>query len=674
VIIEEVVLQNVGPYAGRQVIRLKPPSADKPVVLVAGLNGCGKTTLLEAIHLGLYGRQAHLSKKGSASYDAYLRRLISRRVRPDVGASIEIQLCRREERIQRTERIQRVWRVRGDRVEESWQVLVDGQLDPVLTDGWSEHIENILPSKLARLFFFDGEQVAQLADLDQSNELLQAAIHTLLGLDLVEQLKSDLAATERRQRIASAAAQGNEKLKERADQATAELRIRDEAMRSALQLRSSATTAVESAQRRVEEAKARLSAEGGDLLERRNDLEAELDSQLKRLRDAEERLRDRLTADAPLLAVEPLIRFGVGQAARERRAVQANEILGSLESRDRELMQVLERDAGADPQVLRLAGEFLAADRRERAKSVDGVEPWLGANDSDAQVMDWLCREGLPLEREALSESLRELESAQQAAFNCQRQLASVPSVDALKSAREQLSSAESELLTAQGRLAACGEQVVQEEKRRKETAAKAEKVISELEAIEFEEDRRARAAALMRESRTILDQFRHAIVTRHLERIEAAVLASYQQLLRKDGLVGSVRVDPVTFRISLSGKQGNPLHADDLSAGEKQLLAISILWGLATASGRRLPAIVDTPLGRLDGAHRTKLVRNYFPKASHQVVLLSTDEEVAGQYLEELRPQIGWHYELNFDDETESTMIACLTNEKERKTHATAP
>jgi DNA sulfur modification protein DndD len=430
---------------------------------------------------------------------------------------------------------------------------------------------------------------------------------------------------------------------------------------------------VERAQRRVDEARARLSAEGGDLLERRKDLVIEQDTVLVRLREAEERLRDRLAADAPLVVVEPMIRVGLEQSRRERRAVQAKEIIGCLESRDAELLRLLTRDTGADQKTRRLVEEFLAADRSERAKSVDGVEPWLGANDSDEQVLDWLCREGLANERKALSDLIGELEDAQQAVVNCQRQLASVPTADALESAREQLATAEGDLLTARGRLAACDEQVAQEEKRRSETEAKAKKVISELESLAFDEDRRARTAALVRESRGILDQFRHAIVTRHLERIEAAVLASYQQLLRKDGLVDSIRVDPSTFHIHLFGKQRSVLHADDLSAGERQLLAISILWGLAKASGRRLPAIVDTPLARLDGPHRTKLVQNYFPRASHQVVLLSTDEEVAGQYLEELRPQIGWHYELQFDNETESTTIACLTTEKEREAHAAA-
>ena len=96
------------------------------------------------------------------------------------------------------------------------------------------------------------------------------------------------------------------------------------------------------------------------------------------------------------------------------------------------------------------------------------------------------------------------------------------------------------------------------------------------------------------------------------------------------------------------------------LSAGEKQLLAIALLWGLGRASGRQLPIAIDTPLGRLDSSHRANLVERYFPEASHQVLLLSTDTEIAESEVNKLRDNtaISHEYLLKYDAQNQQTKI----------------
>jgi DNA sulfur modification protein DndD len=107
-----------------------------------------------------------------------------------------------------------------------------------------------------------------------------------------------------------------------------------------------------------------------------------------------------------------------------------------------------------------------------------------------------------------------------------------------------------------------------------------------------------------------------------------------------------------------LTGGDGHSLPFERLSAGERQLLATSILWGLAKASGRALPTIIDTPLGRLDSSHRRHLLERYFPVASHQVILLSTDEEIDEASLKHLKQFVGREYQLTFNEQDRSTQI----------------
>jgi DNA sulfur modification protein DndD len=109
---------------------------------------------------------------------------------------------------------------------------------------------------------------------------------------------------------------------------------------------------------------------------------------------------------------------------------------------------------------------------------------------------------------------------------------------------------------------------------------------------------------------------------------------------------------------IRLLQASGETLQPDRLSAGERQLLATALLWGLSKSTGRRLPTIVDTPIARLDSSHRTNLVERYFPAVSEQVVLLSTDEELVGDYYTKLTPAVGQTYLLEYDDAEDCTKV----------------
>ena len=103
--------------------------------------------------------------------------------------------------------------------------------------------------------------------------------------------------------------------------------------------------------------------------------------------------------------------------------------------------------------------------------------------------------------------------------------------------------------------------------------------------------------------------------------------------------------------------QDGLALPKKELSAGEKQIFAISLLWGLARTSKRQLPVIIDTPLGRLDSEHRLNLINNYFPNASQQVIILSTDTEVDKKLYQKLNKHISHCYHLVYDKERCATI-----------------
>ena len=132
-----------------------------------------------------------------------------------------------------------------------------------------------------------------------------------------------------------------------------------------------------------------------------------------------------------------------------------------------------------------------------------------------------------------------------------------------------------------------------------------------------------------------------------------------FDTLCRKEDLLRDVAVDPGTFKVTFSDGMGRTLDKAELSAGEKQIYAIAMLWALALTSRRPLPFLIDTPLGRLDSDHRANLVREYFPFVSHQVVILSTDTEIDEVYFQDLLPYLSRAYHLKFNEESGETQVA---------------
>ncbi len=116
--------------------------------------------------------------------------------------------------------------------------------------------------------------------------------------------------------------------------------------------------------------------------------------------------------------------------------------------------------------------------------------------------------------------------------------------------------------------------------------------------------------------------------------------------------------MDPETLDWKCVSSDNREIPRSSLSAGEKQLLVISILWALAICSKKKLPVIIDTPLSRLDSLHRTALITTYFPNAGEQTIILSTDSEINADYYRLMKNNIGNEFTLVYDEITKSTTI----------------
>lgn len=648
-ILDELILHDFAQYRGRVVIPLTPPSPEQPIVLFGGLNGAGKTTLLDAVQLCLFGQLARSVRREGMAYESYLAGLIHRSAGAD-SASVELRFRHMSHGEEHIYHVKRSWRKTAKGCRDQLEVVRNHRFDAMATDHWPEHVEEFLPARIAHLFLFDGEQIEAYADPKNSAGLIETAVYNLLGLDLVEKLGSDLSVIERRRRL-EARPQAEQDRYAELERLREEARQRVEACHADHAKRAADLSRLEAQRLAIEE---KYRKEGGHLYERRAELERAVHNNEARFRTAERALREAAAGATPLLLLAPLVQRTAAQVRSEAESSQAAATDALLAARDAEMIDHLAKQA-PDELLTKLAS-FLAEDRAERRAAI--ATPRLRASDIARDRLRELVEGELDRAQVSLPALLSDHEDARLALENARNQLAAVPTAEALAALakeRDELIAREAVLQTEQRSQTELLERLRREVYR---AEAEIERFRSDEAEARLAEDDRTRVLRHIGRVQGTLDRFRDAVIRRHLARIEALVLDSFRQLLRKKALITGLRIDPETFQLALTGRDGGPLPPDRLSAGERQLLATSVLWGLARASGRPLPTVIDTPLGRLDSSHRRRLVTHYFPLASHQVILLSTDEEIAGGYFEALKPFIGRVYHLRFDEICGATQV----------------
>ena len=650
-ILDSITLDNFGPYCGRQEALLTPDEG-KPIILFGGMNGGGKTTLLDALQLAFYGQKARLSNRGRLAYRDYLRESIHRNIDPGEGAGLTVRFRRMIGGEECHFELQRVWREGVKGTEETLRVLRDGMIDEVSTEHWDEIIESYLPSGIAHLFFFDGEQIKELAEGSHAAEILGTAIHSLLGLDLVDRLEMDLKIFERRKRA--------EGLDRETAQKLAEIRgelgdIDQEQERVAMD----EGVLVNEAGRLGKELRAKedlFRTEGGELYLRRKDLEKELEELRSQKKEIETQLREIAAGSLPLLLVEDLLVEVEDLARHEIEIQRARILLVALETRDNEILAALSAQGlGAKP--LTKVSQLLENDRCGRV-GLANEALLLDAEDDLAPHAAHLRANVLPAAEQQAREIVLKLGMLEENMVRLESEIERVPTAERIALVQRELDAARTAHEAKLAELDALRIRKQALHLQRIAAEARLDKLGEHDMEARFAEDDRHRMLKHSQRVRETLGRFRTRVVRRHTAAMESLMLESFRKLLRKTDLVNNISINPETFEATLTGRDGRTLPFDRLSAGEKQLLATSLLWGLARASGRPVPTIIDTPLGRLDSSHRRHLIERYFPNASHQVVLLSTDEEIVGSHYTSLMPYISRTYLLAHNQEAGLTNI----------------
>ena len=122
---------------------------------------------------------------------------------------------------------------------------------------------------------------------------------------------------------------------------------------------------------------------------------------------------------------------------------------------------------------------------------------------------------------------------------------------------------------------------------------------------------------------------------------------------MHKEDFIGKVEVvvNGEDMDIDLYTVDDKLINKDSLSKGEQQLYATSILKALVDESGIQFPVFIDSPLQKFDKSHATKIITEFYPQISKQVVLFPLlYKELTPEEYEVMKPLVNSTYLIKND------------------------
>lgn len=626
----------------------------RSIFLIGGMNGAGKTSIMEAVTYCLYGGKAddifrNINRREKAKGNA------------NVAFEIVIEMDDGSELI-----VKRSWTAgavsepKPRDLSERLVVVRDGKRVSVQNQEiWQDFIRAAIPPGITQFFFFDGEKIQEIAADDHSEVRLKSSLEAALGIQYINRLASDIVYIKQEERKGFV-----EISDEDLDFKQSELKREKSKQARKHQERDALRVELDGFKDQLEEARKRFEAAFHVAPESREAMREQEKRRVvaaNRLAQVESEIRGLCEKALPFSIAGKLfegIRRQIeaeresasGEAIKENAAALAKRIVRVVEEPEPIYTERLsaERLAELERRIFRLLKEgdpdadvtkVLDLSDRDAARVLNRMES-LESSDvfllkpllEEAQNLEALLKqlEGAVGQGGALTGTERDLfEELQSVMESCSTQIGRKT---------EQLRLVEEDILALDKRISEIEVEIEKLYEKHNVSKDKAD-FIDECDAIA-----------------SVLNQFVVRLRKNKVHLLQEKTFEMYRLLSSRSGLIKDITIDDRTYEIRITDRNGHEIRKSSMAAGEKEVFAISLLWGLAQTSELKLPIIIDTPLSRLDSTHRDNIVNNYFPNAGEQVIILSTDTEIDTNYYRALKPRLSGAASLEFDQRQELT------------------
>lgn len=639
-------MQNFMPYKGENSIAF-PEDETRNVMVVFGDNMRGKTSLLNALRWAFYGKAL-----GRHLREIPLHELLNKEAAMESDFVVEaaVAFVAEGHRYDLRRRATKRPLVAVPSRPEDFEVTVGLQKDGMALPGHmiESEINRFAPEQVSRFFLFDGELLQEYESLliegSEQGRRIKEAIEQVLGVPTLvngrDEAETLLKQFQRQQQKDLSHVVGLERQAEK----QAEYQRRQESLENDLaklreklaQTKSERSTLDDELEKvdSIHRAKTRL-----DLLKRR---QGEIDKRLGAISvDKQLTLRE---AWKDLL--QPKLRERKQELYEEQSKMTALMAEKSaLEAKRDDLRKMLDNDSC--PTCGRPAEESKRAEigtalgqveAKLREISVDHAS--LGEINAKIREIDRLAGSGAAARIRALDEERVRLDVELTKVENDAENLSDeIKGVDTAEIARKRV--LRDSLLQEEGRLERDVDDRLREIEKVKRELAIIAKSLDDLP-----QARAKRSSAMVKVCMAVEKLFEESIErlrNKLKEEVAAKATGAFANLTTQKSYSGLEIND--NYGLTILDENGGRVTVR--SAGAEQIVALSLIDGLARTGRAAGPVVMDTPFGRLDLRHRDNILR-YLPTTTGQLVLLVHDGEIRRDSdLAPVASRIGAAYEI---------------------------
>jgi len=610
-----ITFKNYKVYLGSHTIDCSTIDKHKPIVLIGGETGSGKTSLLEGIKLCLYGKNNSLLLKGYNSYNQFLTDVHNKKARSKKkGFSISLEYKTNEIREIDTYKVERTWIIKGDEYQEELNIYInDLPMESIGRSDFQNEINKNFPIGIGELLFFDSENFNKIPDFLENGFF--GSLNKFMGIDLYNQLYDDLNSVKRRH------------IKTNDSDLDKELREMDSKIDDITDLISksqydieSKITEIDESNKEINKLTKMLQRQSGKLaLQQKNIFEkkAAISSELRTLRN----LKKLLYSDKiPFHNVKSLCSELLDQLEKEKKHKSDRILLKEIKKFKNKLFKDLDGDLSIS-NINKLDNKWQDTIKTysKRKKLIHDI------SDTEFQLVKSEINQIISTAGDELDDINRKLDQGNEKLHDL---VINEKSIDT-KGIGGKL-------------FLEINEHRRQQDLKKENITKIKEKIISlEHDSTVLETNRNIlenkisldqhelKKKELLEKTQLLLENFSEYLTNTRFQTLKKSFLDTIKSIATKKDLVSDLIIDQKNKILKFVDKNGKKLNVKDFSAGESEIVAFSLLWAVNISSNKYYPIVTDSPFNRLDSDHRLNFIKNILKKSKHQFIFLSTNEEI---------------------------------------------